>query len=133
MPFSLLWLAPAALVLFVGVVIIPRRVRMERTARALLALHPMAEQTSIYLAFRSGWWSGKGREMDAKIAEMATAGWTFLRAIEASPRRTIRSWGGGVTLHFIRAHPDELPTPSQAVVLSGSAGGNRLPAGDQET
>ena len=41
------------------------------------------------------------REMDAKIAEMRSSGWTFLRAHEASPWRTIRSWGGGVTLQFL--------------------------------
>ena len=44
----------------------------------------------------------KQREIDAKIAEMQPQGWTFLRAIEASPLRTIRSRGGGLTLHFIR-------------------------------
>ena len=80
MPFSLLLLAPLAIVLFIVAVVIPRRVRMERHARALLAQHPGAEMISVYFAFRSGWWSGKGKEMDAKIAEMAAAGWTFLRA-----------------------------------------------------
>jgi len=82
----------------------PRRVQMRRHARALLAQHPHAERTSVYLAFHSGWWTGKQREMDAKIAEMASAGWIFLRAGEASPLRTIRSWGGGLTLHFIRTN-----------------------------
>jgi hypothetical protein len=38
---------------------------------------------------------------------MASVGWTFLRAAEASPLRTIRSWGGGLTLHFIRANEPE--------------------------
>ncbi|MCC7374673.1 MAG: hypothetical protein IT581_08450 [Verrucomicrobiales bacterium] len=84
-------------------IVAPRRIRMRRRASALLARHPRAEQTSVYLAFRSGWWSGKQREMDAKIAEMASSGWTFLRAAEANPLLTIRSWGGGLTLHFIRA------------------------------
>ena len=83
---------------------------MERRARGILAQHPGAERISVYLAFRSGWWSGKGKEMDAKVAEMARAGWTFLRATEASPPRTIRSWGGGVTLHFIRVHAAGLQT-----------------------
>jgi hypothetical protein len=92
--------------LAVPFVLIPRR-RMEQRARALLAQHPNAELTSIYLAFRSGW-TGKRAEMDAKIAEMARGGWTFLRASEASPLRTIRSWGGGLTLHFIRVHSTEL-------------------------
>lgn len=92
-----------ALPLVIPVVIaLPKRVRMERRARELLAQHPQAERTSVYLAFRSGWVTGKQREMDSKIAEMSSSGWTFLRAIEASPLRTICSWGGGVTLQFIR-------------------------------
>jgi hypothetical protein len=81
---------------------LPQRLRMERRARQLLAQHPQAEQTSVYLAFRSGWATGKRIEMDAKIAEMRSSGWTFLRAHEASPLRTISSRGGGVTLRFIR-------------------------------
>lgn len=84
-------------------IVAPRRIRMRRRASALLARHPHAEQISVYLPFRSGGWSGKQREMDAKIAEMASSGWLYLRAAEANPLRTIRSWGGGLTLHFIRA------------------------------
>ena len=82
-------------------VIVPR-FRMERRARALLAQHPGAEQTSVYLELHSTFAGGKEREIDAKIAEMQPQGWTFLRAMEASPFRTIFSWGGGLTLHFIR-------------------------------
>ena len=93
-------------------VLIPRR-RMEQRARALLAQHPNGERTSVYLTFRSGW-TGKRTELDARIAEMARAGWTFLRASEASPLRTIRSWGGGLTLHFIRDHSDKLQTTQAA-------------------
>src|SRR5437016_976485 len=114
MPFSLFMVAPAAIVLFTVAVILPRRVRMERRARGLLAQHPGAERISVYLAFRSGWWSGKGREMDAKVADMASAGWTFLRATEASPLRTMRSWGGGVNLHFIRVQAEGLQTTHAA-------------------
>jgi len=50
--------------------------------------------------------------MDARIAEMATVGWTFLRASEANPLRTLRSWGGGLHLHFIRARPLKFQPPS---------------------
>jgi len=75
---------------------------MERRVCALLAEYPQAERTSVYLTFRSGWAEGKRKEMDAKIAEMASIGWTFLRATAASPLRTLRSWGGGLDLHFIR-------------------------------
>jgi hypothetical protein len=88
----------AMLVMFV---FIPR-IRMQRRAIALLAQHPNAEQTSVYLALHSSWRHGKQREIDAKIAEMGTAGWSYLRASEANFWRTLRSWGGGVTLHFLR-------------------------------
>ena len=89
-----------AILLFVFVAV--PRFRMERRARALLAQHPGAEQTSVYLELHSTFAGDKQREIDAKIAEMQPQGWTFLRAMEASPLRTIRSWGGGLTLHFIR-------------------------------
>jgi len=79
-----------------------QRIRMERRARMLLATHPGAERTSVYVPLHSAWSRGKRREMAAKIAEMQTCGWTFLRAAEASPLRSIRSWGGGVTLQFIK-------------------------------
>ena len=88
-------------VVIVFSILIPR-FRMERRARALLAQHPGAERTSVSLPFRSTWASGKRREMDAKIAEMRADGWTFLRAVEASPLRTIPTWGGSLTLQFIR-------------------------------
>lgn len=82
-------------------VIVPR-LRMERRTRALLALHPGAEQTSLYLKLHSTFAWEKQREIDSKIAEMQPLGWTFLRATEANPLHTIRSWGGGLTLYFIR-------------------------------
>ena len=92
--------AVPAFLLFVFVIV--PRFRMERRARALLARHPGAEQTSVYLELHSTFSGGKQREIDAKIAEMQPQGWTFLRAMEASPLRTMFSWGGGLTLHFIR-------------------------------
>src|ERR1700677_2870705 len=96
-------LAPAAILFVVlAVVILPRRIRMERHARELLAQHPGAEQTSVYLELHSTFAGPKRREIDTKIAEMQPQGWTFLRAAGASLLRTLRSWGGGVTLHFIR-------------------------------
>ncbi len=79
-----------------------RRFRMERRARALLGQHPRAEQTSVWLQFYSAFPWEKQREMDAKIAEMHQQGWTFLRASSGSFLRAMRSWGGALTLHFIR-------------------------------
>jgi len=84
-----------------ALVVIPR-IRMERRARTLVAQHPAAEQTSVYLELHSTFAGGKQREIDAKIAEMQPQGWIFLRAREANPLRTLFSWGGGLTLHFIR-------------------------------
>ena len=97
---TILLLAILAILLFVFFVV--PRFRMERRARALLAEHPGAEQTSFYLELHSTFAGGKQRAIDAKIAEMQPQGWIFLRAMEASPFRTIFSWGGGLTLHFIR-------------------------------
>jgi hypothetical protein len=82
--------------------IISPRLRMERRASALLAQHPNAEQTSVYLKLHSIFAWNKQREVDAKIAEMQPQGWTFLRLLEDNPLRMIRSSDGGVTLHFIR-------------------------------
>jgi hypothetical protein len=81
------------------------RIPMQRRARSLLSQFPDAQRTSIYLPLRSTWPRLKRREMEAKIADMENAGWTFLRGAEASPLRTLRSWGGGMKLHFIRVRP----------------------------
>ena len=98
-PILLLCAIPA--LLLIALVVIPR-VRRERRARTLLAKHPAAEQTSVYLELHSTFAGGKQREIDAKIAEMQPQGWIFLRARETHPLRTLFSWGGGLTLHFIR-------------------------------
>ena len=101
MPFLLC--AIPAILLFVFAVVVPR-FRMEGRARALLAQHPAAEQISVYLKLHSTFAWDKQREINVKIAEMQPQGWTFLRAMEANPLRTMLSWGGGLTLHFIRTH-----------------------------
>lgn len=98
-PFLLVFAVPA--VAFAVLVGVPR-FRMEQRARALLARHPDAEHTSVYLELRSVLAVGKRREIHAEIAKMQQQGWTFLRMREASPSLTTRSWGGGLTLHFIR-------------------------------
>lgn len=100
-------LAAASMVIALGISL-RERIPMERRARLLLSQFPDAERTSIYLPFRSAWPSVKRREMDDKIAEMEKAGWTFLRGAEASPLRTLRSWGGGIVLHFMRKSESEL-------------------------
>jgi hypothetical protein len=72
-------------------------VRPRRRVRVLLAQYPDAEQTSVFLPWHSPWFLGtwgKQREIFAKIAEMKAQGWTFVQ--------TVRSQGGGATLHFIR-------------------------------
>lgn len=112
-PIQILFLIPFAGV-FVVLVLIPR-LRMERRARALLTQNPGAQRTSVYLPFHSTLADGKRVEMDAKISEMGRAGWTFLRATEANPFRTICSWGGGLKMHFIRRN-------SSAELQSSSSG-----------
>ena len=102
-PLLVLVLAPVVISLLVlTVVVLPRRIRMERHARSILAQHPGAEQTSVHLELHSTFAWDKQREMDAKIAEMHQEGWTFLRASSAGFFRAMRSWGGALTLHFIR-------------------------------
>lgn len=97
------WIAPLCVPLLVpAAVILPRRIRMERRARELLAGHPGAEQTSVYLQFHSAKWSEKRKAHETMVADMAGQGWTFLRASEASPLRTAFTWAGGVNMHFIR-------------------------------
>lgn len=88
------------LLLLIAVFVVPERIRMERRARRLLSSHPNAERKSVYLSFPSA--MGRRAVMEARIAEIETDGWTYLRATEASPWRTLRSWGGGLNLHFIR-------------------------------
>jgi hypothetical protein len=96
-------LAPVAfLIVAFAILILPRRIRMERQARRLLAAHPGAEQTKVYLQFHSVSWSEKRKAHEAMVADMAAKGWTFLRASEASPLRTSITWAGGVNMHFIR-------------------------------
>ena len=95
--------APPAIVLAsLAAYMLPRRMRVERRARKLLAEHPGAERTTVYLEFKSAKWSEKQRAHDALVADMAAKGWTFLKAGEASPLRTCFSWAGGVNMHFVR-------------------------------
>jgi hypothetical protein len=95
-------LVPLGIILFVLVRVIPVRLRMERRAKDLVGRMPQHELRTVYLAFSSGWYWGKGKEMAAKISEEEKAGWTFLKASEANMFKTSLSWGGGVNLHFIR-------------------------------
>jgi len=104
---TIILLCAVALFLPLVFTVVVPRYRMERRARALLAQYPGAERTSVYLSLHSTWPAGKQREMDAKIAEMKARGLTFLRATEANPLRTIHSWGGGLTLHFIQTRDSE--------------------------
>ncbi|HVZ33952.1 MAG TPA: hypothetical protein VG963_16105 [Polyangiaceae bacterium] len=110
MKLSYLFIALALTVLQLALtfaLLLPRRRRAEQRARALLAEYPGAERTSVYLALRGSFGRGRQREIDRKIAEMALQGWLFLRGREAHPLRTIRSWGGGLMLEFLRPEPSK--------------------------
>jgi hypothetical protein len=102
MTIYLIMLTPILALVVALVAVIPRRIRMARRAQVLLAQMPHHELKTVYLAFASGWYRGKGKEMEAKIIEEEKSGWTFLKAREANPLKTIRTWGGGVNLDFIR-------------------------------
>jgi hypothetical protein len=86
----------------VAVFVVPKRIRMERRAKMLLAQMPHHEIKTVYLAFKSGWYRGKGKETEAKIIEEEKDGWTFLKRSEANIFKTSLTWGGGIHLHFIR-------------------------------
>lgn len=96
----LLWV-PLLLMLLIPLVLVPR-ILMHRRAKGILAQMPTHERKTVYLAFASRWYRGKGKEMKARIAEEERAGWTFLKASEASPLKTFLARGGGVNLQFIR-------------------------------
>jgi Na+-transporting methylmalonyl-CoA/oxaloacetate decarboxylase gamma subunit len=94
-----------ALVLTILPPFVMARLKAERRAKGLRAAMPEAETSSIYLAFNgrsSREPAAKQAAMDSQIAEMARDGWTFLRATEASPFKTLRAFGGGLNLEFIR-------------------------------
>ena len=82
-------------------IIIPR-FNMKHHADDLLKEMPIHERTTIYLAFSDIFPSGKKRAIDAKVSEMKDDEWTLLKMGEANPLRTLRSWGGGLNMHFIR-------------------------------
>lgn len=114
-------LIPAIALIIVFSAVIPRRLRAERRARELLAQHAGAERTLVYVAFDSCWPRDKRDEIDARIGQMHREGWTFLRAREASPLRTICSWGGGancwISAEFNLPRVRGVPVHEQARIL----------------
>lgn len=98
-------LAVATSFAFMFFVLTPR-IEMLRRAGKLLKEIPQHERAMVYLPFSSTFSPGKQIEMAAKIAEMGEDGWVFLKAGEAHPLKTLRSWGGGLNLHFIRSVAD---------------------------
>lgn len=64
----LLGVAPlVVLVITLAFTAIPTRLQMESRAYVLVAQHPRAEQTAVFLALHSTSWSDKQREIDANI------------------------------------------------------------------
>ena len=118
--FILLGAAPAGLLfMFTAAVVVPHY-RIRRRQLALLARHPGAELTSVYLALHSTWAWGKRREIDAKIAEMKAQGWTCLRGAEVRPLRKIRPWDSDLTLHFFRMHGGIVPHRERTISKTGN-------------
>ncbi len=89
-------------VLLAIVIFIVARVRMELRAQKLLEQIPNHEIKIMYVSFKSGFAPGKRLEMNAKIAEMEKEGWVYLKSREANPLKTIKSWGGGLNMYFVR-------------------------------
>ena len=100
--FLIILSGPLLIILFVLFRVLPPRLRMARREKELLAQMPRHELKTVYLAFASGWYCGKGKEVAAKISEEEKGGWAFLKASEANLFKTSLTWGGGVNLHFIR-------------------------------
>ena len=103
-------LFPAAVAIGGFVWVMAARARMLARADAILAMMDNPEERVELLLFQSGFAPGKGREQEARVHEVEKDGWTFLKATAAPFGKTIRSWGGGVNLHFVRERqPDEKP------------------------
>jgi len=69
------------------------------------------EQQELLLFRRTSPW-GKQRELDALAAQREPDGWIYWKITAANPLRTIGSWGGGVTVHFVRPSTREPHGPS---------------------
>ena len=80
-----------------------RRLARDRDhADAVLARLEDPEERVEYLALGSAWPVAKRRAMESRIGEIEQEGWTWLKATSAPFKKTIRSWGGGLYLHFVR-------------------------------
>ncbi len=84
-----------------------RRIRarlLGLTARAESLMDDPAgfvEQQELLHFRRASPW-GKQRELDALVVQREAEGWLYWKITAANPLRTIGSWGGGVTVHFVR-------------------------------
>jgi hypothetical protein len=73
---------------------------MLRRADEVLAGMGPVEEAEVYVSFRSI--SERAAAIEEKKAEMVQKGWTYLRLKEAPVHQTIKSWGGGLMLQFVR-------------------------------
>src|ERR1044072_9110801 len=69
-------------------------------ASDLLATMGEFDKTEVYLSFPSV--SGRTALIEEKKDEMARQGWTYLRLKEAPVRQSMRTWGGGLIMQFVR-------------------------------
>ncbi|MFO1043004.1 MAG: hypothetical protein U0941_14535 [Planctomycetaceae bacterium] len=81
----------------------PARRAQEVRAAKLIAENPNADRCEEVVALQSTWASGKQDEIDRRIQVMKHDGWTYLKMSEVSPWISLRTWGGAVRLHFLRA------------------------------
>lgn len=75
--------------------------KMRERAAQLEAENTFTERTTLYLPLKGTLSSTKQKQIDEKISEMAEQGWIYLKGSYAG-LKTIKSWGGGIDLHFAK-------------------------------
>lgn len=93
-----------------------RRIRArlrDLTARAESLLENtggfVEHQELLHFRRTSPW--GKQRELETLAAQREAEGWLYWKITAANPLRTVGSWGGGVTVHFVRPSAREPHEP----------------------
>jgi hypothetical protein len=77
------------------------RAKMRERAAQLEAENTFTERTTLYLPLKGTLNSTKQKQIDEKISEMAEQEWIYLRGSYAG-LKTMKSWGGGIDLHFAK-------------------------------
>ncbi len=76
---------------------------VESRAKRFRNQYPIHERRIEYVRFDSVKRAAQKEAVRRKIDQLEAAGWVSLGVTPANPLVTIRSWGGGVNVHFIRS------------------------------